>query len=231
MTDDALTDMLQRNTAHYETHSDGHFDAVQDGQQPDMVSICCADSRVSQEGMFSITKPGTLFTPSNIGNQAWDEVDGEKVVNGNLLYPVAHTGTKTIVVVGHTSCGAVTATYQHVTEGIDEPAGIQRMINMLEPVVVEAIELNVVDTDDPDDKVINQLVEYNVDQQVQFLRNNADIPDDATVYGMVYDFQSVYGGEKGKLYLINIDGETDTEALTEHVPEELQSHVKRLTDY
>lgn len=224
-----MTALLEHNKNHFENLPDDHFSDVQGGQEPHMVSICCSDSRVSQEGMFSVEQPGELFTPSNIGNQVWDIVGEEKVVNGNLLYPVEHTDTRTIAVVGHTSCGAVTAAYKHATEGVEEPPGIQKYIDTLYPVVAEAIELNVVDTES--DNVVNQLVEYNVDQQVEFLRESRDIPEDTNIYGFVYDFQSVYGGENGKLYLINVNGDRDPDKIQQYVPEEFHGHVQRLTEY
>lgn len=233
MADEIVTELLENNKEHFSNLPDDHFSHVQEGQDPDLVSVCCSDSRVSQEGMFAIDTPGELFAPSNIGNQAWDIVheDGEeqKVVNGNLLYPVRHTDTETVAVVGHTSCGAVTAAYRHATEGGQEPAGIQKYVDMLVPVIAEAIELNIVDTDDVD--VIHKLVEYNVDQQVEFLRQREEIPVDENIYGFVYDFQGIYGGEKGKLYLVNMNGERDPTVLEDHVPSDLADHVKRLVDY
>lgn len=231
MNQQMLAQLLQRNDDHVETLSDTYFADVQDGQNPDVVSICCSDSRVSQEKMFSIQSPGTLFTPSNIGNQAWDTVDGDKVVDGNLLYPIAHTDTRTIAVVGHTSCGAITAAYQAVTDGIEEPKGIEKYVDLLTPVVEDALEHEIVDTDANDQTVINQLVEYNVDRQIAFLQNQDDIPDHVDLYGFVYDFQEVYGDRNGALYLVNVNGTRDVAAINEHIPGELDEHVDRLTTY
>uniref|UniRef100_UPI00366B2539 carbonic anhydrase n=1 Tax=Cryptosporangium minutisporangium TaxID=113569 RepID=UPI00366B2539 len=89
----------------------------QDGQQPDVVAVCCSDSRVPQERMWGVDDPGTVFTPSNIGNQVWDEDEGERIVDGGVLYPIHHAGTDAVAVVGHTGCGAVTAAYGLATEG------------------------------------------------------------------------------------------------------------------
>lgn len=222
---DALEDLLDRNDRHVETLEDHHFDAVQDGQEPPVVSICCADSRVAQEEMFDVEAAGFLFSPSNIGNQAWDLVDGERVVNGNLLYPVAHAGTGTVVVVGHTGCGAVTAAYHAVQEDVVEPEGIAKWVSLLVPVVEDALASGAVDPDASDDMVVNQLVEQNVDRQVEFLLERDEIPDSVDVYGMVYDFQDVYG-PRGRTVLINTNGETDPDALEEIAPADA---VARLT--
>jgi len=226
---DVLEELLAGNQRYVAGLADDHFADVQDGQQPDVVSICCSDSRVPQVGMWDIDEPGTVFTPSNIGNQVWDEVDGDLIVNGGLLYPIAHTDTEVAAVVGHTGCGAVTAAYNVATGG-DRPGpqGVDKWVDLLVPVIEEAIESGRVDTDADDETVINQLVEYNVDTQVQFLREAADVPDDVAVYGFVYDFQGVYGDDGGRTYLVNDDGETDPDTIAERVPEDYADAVRRL---
>ncbi|MFD1565498.1 carbonic anhydrase [Haloarchaeobius amylolyticus] len=226
---DVLEELLAGNQRHVAGLADDHFADVQDGQQPDVVSVCCSDSRVPQVGMWDADEPGTIFTPSNIGNQVWDEVDGDLIVNGGMLYPIAHTDTEVAVVVGHTGCGAVTAAYQVATGGdMPGPQGVDKWVDLLVPVVEEAIESGQIDTDADDETVINQLVEYNVDTQVQFLREAADVPDDVAVYGFVYDFQGIYGDDGGRTYLVNYDGETDPDAIVERVPDEYADAVRRL---
>ena len=219
MANQTLLDLLAGNRDHVESIAADHFADVQDEQRPDVVSVCCSDSRVSQEGMWNVTEPGRLFTPSNIGNQVWDEYEGERVVNGNLLYPLAHTGTETVAVVGHTGCGAVTAAYRAVTEGeaVDNP-GIEKWVRSLVPVVEDALDSEAVDADADDDAVVDQLVEYNVHRQVAFLREADALPALASVHGFVYDFQRVYGDVAGRTYLVNDDGETDPDAIADRLP-------------
>ena len=231
MSDETLLDLLDGNRTHTESLSDDHFADVRDEQRPAVVSVCCSDSRVSQEGMWSVDEPGWLFTPSNVGNQAWDDHDGERVVNGNLLYPVAHTGTGTVAVVGHTGCGAVTAAYRAVTGDADaDYPGIEKWVQLLVPVVEEALATGAVDADAPDESAINRLVEYNVDRQVDFLRDADAVPDETNVYGFVYDFQRVYGDVPGRTYLVNHEGETDAAAIVDRVPAAYEDHVRRLLD-
>jgi carbonic anhydrase len=233
--DERATRLLEGNANHVASLPEGYFDDVRDGQKPDAVSICCSDSRVSQAGMFDVTEPGELFTPSNIGNQVRDRVrvDGETriVVDGSLLYPVVHTGTRTVAVVGHTQCGAVTAAYDHVTDGGSEPAGIQKLVDMLVPVVEDALDAGAVETAETRAETIDRLVEYNVDSQVAFLRASEDIPDDAGVYGFVYDFHGRYGGPEGRIYLVNADGDRDVEDLRERVGASVRDQVARLTGH
>lgn len=225
----SLESLLERNRTHADSLPEGHFDDVQDGQRPAVVSICCSDSRVSQEGMWHTEEPGWHFTPSNIGNRVWER-DGENlVVDGSVLYPIAHTETGTTAVVGHTGCGAVTAAYEAVRgEAGDEPAGIEKQVGLLVPVVEEAFEEGVVDSNTDEAAAINRLVEYNVRRQVEFLVDAPEVPADERVYGFVYDFQEVYGSVPGRTYLVSVDGESAPERLREAVPEAYHDHVRSL---
>ncbi|MCU4925784.1 carbonic anhydrase [Halobacteria archaeon AArc-dxtr1] len=224
-----LAELLSGNERHIDGLETDYFAAVQTGQHPDVVTVCCSDSRVPQERMWGTDEPGTVFTPSNIGNQVWDDDDGERIVDGGMLYPIHHAGTDAAVVVGHTGCGAVTAAYQVATGG-DRPGprGVDKWVDMLVPVVEDGLESELVDADAPVGEVVNQLVEYNVDRQAQFLRDSDDIPEDVSVYGFVYDFQGVYGEEHGRAYLVNANGETDPEAIAAAIPDEFEGAVRSL---
>lgn len=228
MPETTLRSLLERNDSHVRNLSENYFDDVQEGQEPAAVSVCCSDSRVSQEGMWNVEEPGWLFTPSTIGNQVWDVHNGEKVVDGSVLYPMEFTDTKVTLVVGHTGCGAVTAALEAVRgDGKDAPAGVAKWVENLVPVVEEGLEDDRVD-EDRDVSLVDQLVEYNVDTQVEFLLGNDEVPDEETVYGFVYDFQGIYGDERGRAYFVNADGETDEDALRAAVPDEYEEAVRRL---
>ena len=73
------------------------------GQHPFAVVLCCSDSRVAPEIIFD-QKLGDLFVIRNAGNVI------DKHVLGSIEYAVEHLGTSLVVVMGHSSCGAVTAT-------------------------------------------------------------------------------------------------------------------------
>ena len=228
-----LETLLERNRSHTDSLPENYFDDVLESQRPAVVSISCSDSRVSQEGMWNVEEPGWLFTPSNIGNQVWERHDGELVVDGSVLYPIRHTETGTTAVVGHTGCGAVTAAYHAIGSGGSdepEPTGIRKRVELLVPTVEEAFDRGVVDPDAPDAEVINQLVEYNVRRQVEFLENAEEVPDDERIYGFVYDFQNVYGSAPGRAYLVSADGETDPERLRSQAPTGYEDHVASLLD-
>ena len=75
---------------------------LESGQSPFAAFIRCADSRVAPEIVFD--QPlGSLFVCGVAGNIPTDEIVA------SLEYAIAVLGTKLIVIMGHSSCGAVTA--------------------------------------------------------------------------------------------------------------------------
>ncbi|NGM68577.1 carbonic anhydrase [Natronolimnobius sp. AArcel1] len=224
-----LAELLVGNRHHVNSLPEDYFADVQVEQHPDIVAISCSDSRVPQEDMWGVDHAGQVFTPSNIGNQVWDEDDGERIVDGGLLYPIHHTDTEVAAVVGHTGCGAITAAYRVATgDSLPGPQGVDKWIRMLVPVVEDALESDLIDANADDDLVINQLVEYNVDHQAEFLRNSPNVPDGIDIYGFVYDFQGVYGDDHGCAYLVNVNGTMEPDAIAEQLPEEYEPITQSL---
>ncbi|WP_266077368.1 carbonic anhydrase [Haladaptatus caseinilyticus] len=220
-------ELLENNSEHA-TEFQSRFDDVQDSQHPDVVTVCCSDSRVLQDHIWGNDEPGQIFTCSNIGNRVVQRTDSGEVVSGDVLYPVEHTGTETIVVVGHTGCGAVTATYDDVTDGVSEPAGIEHCLGLLKPHLEGGVEL--LPTNLNRAEAINRLVEYNVDRQVEFLGKSDEIPSNVDIIGVVYDFQDVYSDNRGQAHVINVNGETAVETLQEEYSE-IAPRIARLWEY
>jgi carbonic anhydrase len=239
--------LLEGNSAHARANA-SRFDDLQDGQAPEAVTVCCSDSRVLQDAMWANEDPGSVFTVGNIGNRVIQRTRaGETVVSGDVLYPLAYTDTETAVVVGHTGCGAVTATYDAIVRGDegdggddegdggddegdggddegdggddegDAPAGVEHCIDLLRPRLEPGVDA--LPADVRGDDAVNRLVEYNVDRQVDALRESDDVPDAVTAYGVVYDFQDVYGDRRGEVHVVNVDGETDPDVIREAHPE------------
>ncbi|CCQ32622.1 Carbonic anhydrase protein [Halorhabdus tiamatea SARL4B] len=224
---DVFVSMLAGNDDHARAFDD-QFDAVQDGQRPDAVTVTCSDSRVLADHAWGNARPGHLFTVSNIGNRVIQHVDGEAVVSGDVLYPIEHTGTETAVIVGHTGCGAVTATYDALTDGLSEPPGIEYSVGLLVPHLRAGVEALPEELER--ERAIDHLVEYNVDRQVEFLQNSPDIPESVDVVGVVYDFQDRYDGRRGEVHVVNVDGETDPEVLKAEYPA-ISDRIERLWVY
>lgn len=76
------------------------------GQAPHTVVICCSDSRVSPDILFD-QKLGNLFVIRNAGNII------DETALASIEYPIKYLGSKLVVVMGHSDCGAVTAAYEN----------------------------------------------------------------------------------------------------------------------
>jgi carbonic anhydrase len=76
--------------------------ALTKAQHPRVAVLSCSDSRVPPELVFD-TGLGELFVIRSAGE------DDDPLASGSLEYAVEHLGSSMIVVMGHQSCGAVTA--------------------------------------------------------------------------------------------------------------------------
>ena len=92
------------------------------GQQPFVIVLCCSDSRVAPEILFD-QGLGDLFVIRNAGNVVDEDV------LGSIEYAVEHLGTKLVVVMGHSSCGAVTAACQ----GGELPGHVKTIAERIKP--------------------------------------------------------------------------------------------------
>ena len=223
-----LDELIARNDEHVAALSAGAFGDCRERQRPPVVSVCCSDSRVSQEGMWATDRPGFLFTAGNIGNRVRDVVDDTAVLDGSVAYPLAHTDTDVLVVVGHTGCGAVGAAIEAARTG-SYPAepGVRADVEELVPIVESGLERPSIDADAPAGEIHDPIVEHNVHEQVTFALDS-DEANDADVYGFVYDFHGTYGDRDGAVYLVNVNGERDVDTIREIVDDEHADHVESL---
>ena len=88
-------------------------DTAVNGQHPYAIVITCSDSRVIPESIFS-AGIGEIFVIRVAGNV----LDDHQL--GSIEYAADHLGTKLIVVLGHTKCGAVGAAIEGHTGGFIE---------------------------------------------------------------------------------------------------------------
>jgi carbonic anhydrase len=99
-------------------------------QEPFAAVLSCADSRVPVEVVFDQTI-GQLFVTRVAGNMVTAEI------MASLEYAVAVLGTHTILVMGHSRCGAVTAAIQ-AHQGQVVPGQISALFPHIEPAVKQA---------------------------------------------------------------------------------------------
>jgi len=95
----------------------GYLERLSRQQQPDILYIGCADSRVAPEA-FMAAGPGEVFVHRNVGNLA---IPLDPNTGSAVVYGVEHLKVGHVVVCGHYDCGAVKAVIQSEDLGTLEP--------------------------------------------------------------------------------------------------------------
>jgi carbonic anhydrase len=123
------------------------------GQTPFATILSCADSRVPVETVFD-RGVGDLFVVRVAGNVA------DRDVLASMEYATEHLGTRLIVVMGHTHCGAVKAAVDNAQLDGNLPA----LVDQIQPAV------QIVRQKHPDSsgkKLLEQSIEENVRVQIE----------------------------------------------------------------
>ena len=103
-------------------------ESLKNGQNPYAVIVSCSDSRVTPTTVFNAGL-GELFDIRLAGNVVDDDA------LGSIEYAVEHLNTPLIVVMGHQSCGAVTATYNEVVKGEKVSGNMESFVKKITPSV------------------------------------------------------------------------------------------------
>lgn len=82
-------------------------DFAQNGQLPKAIILCCSDSRAPVEMIFD-QDIGDLFVIRVAGN-----IVAPSLI-GSVEFAASTLGVRFVLVMGHTKCGAVTATMDHI---------------------------------------------------------------------------------------------------------------------
>jgi carbonic anhydrase len=127
------------------------------GQKPFAAILGCADSRVAPELAFD-QAPGDLFVVRVAGNF----VTAEGL--GSLEFGAAVLGTKVIMVLGHTSCGAVNATVDALQKGNTLPGHIADLVRAMKPGIEPVLKQT---GDDLYQRAAVANVRYNVKQLLE----------------------------------------------------------------
>ena len=98
------------------------------GQKPFAAILSCADSRVAPELIFD-TRPGELFVSRDAGNFVVDST------MASIEYGVAELGIPLVLVLGHSHCGAVSATIKVVESGEALPGHLPVLTDAIAPAV------------------------------------------------------------------------------------------------
>ena len=96
------------------------------GQKPNAIIVSCSDSRVPPELVLD-QGIGDLFVIRTAGH-----VLGSSSV-ASIEYAFQNLGAKTIIVMGHESCGAVKATLTHKQGSLASSPSLSKMIETIQP--------------------------------------------------------------------------------------------------
>ena len=160
-----------------------------DGQAPFAVVLSCSDSRVPSEMVFDCGL-GHLFVVRVAGN-----VVAPSLV-GSVEFAVAKLGTPLAVVMGHSGCGAVTATLDAL--GGDQPASlsdnIRDIVERISPAVAELARLGL-----PREELVRAAVRANVRASVEQLRRGSRLLEERLAEGELLVVGAEYSLETGEV--------------------------------
>jgi carbonic anhydrase len=189
--DAALTLLKEGNarfTAEKEQHPNEKLDRVRStaehGQHPFATILACSDSRVPLEVIFD-QGIGDIFAIKTAGNTS-----GRPQL-GSIEYGVAHTGTRLVVVLGHTKCGAITAA---CTDG-----GHEGSIEFLVKAIAPAVKKTETKTGKSGKDIIPDCCKENVFHQIESIFRNSEIVRTAVAKGDTKVIAALYDIDTGKV--------------------------------
>lgn len=187
--DDALAELAAGN-ARFVEHGARHACQVRPGEQlasgqtPCAAVLRCADSRVAPELWFD--QPlGRLFVCGVAGNLPTTEVIA------SLEYAVAVLGVKTIVVAGHSNCGAVAAALEHWTDSSALPGLLPGLVDQVIAACAQGVDASHADAH-------AQAIEINARAGAAALTVRSSIIGDAVSSGALKVVSGVQNLETGR---------------------------------
>lgn len=160
-------------------------DQTSTGQYPFATVLSCIDSRVSSELIFD-QGIGDIFSVRIAGNFVNEDI------LGSMEFACKLAGTKLIVVLGHTACGAVKGACDHARLG-----NLTTLINKIEP-AVEAV------TEPKDENLrnsanidfVNEVAKTNVHMTIENIRKSSPVlkeledAGEIEIVGGMYDIKT-----------------------------------------
>jgi carbonic anhydrase len=136
------------------------------GQEPFAAILGCSDSRVPVEivfdqglgDLFVIRVAGNIVAPSQIGS---------------VEFAAEQFGTRLVVVLGHSKCGAIQTTLEQLTRPVENQSrNLHSIVDLVRPSVegLLATELK-----HDHDELVRQAVRANIRASVRHLRHGSDI--------------------------------------------------------
>lgn len=161
----------------------GQAKATASGQYPKAIVLSCLDSRVVPEIIFD-QGIGDVFVGRVAGN--FENLDQL----GSAEFGTGVAGAKLILVLGHTSCGAVKGAIDGAQLG-----NLTEMLDNIEP-AIDAVDVGGQGRTSADSDFVDRVVEANVRQTVRDILQRSEViaglveSGDLMVVGGVYDLES-----------------------------------------
>ncbi len=144
-----------------ERDHDWHIQETIDAQHPFAIVLSCIDSRVMPSIIFD-QGIGDLFIARIGGNIVNQDI------LGSMEYACAYTGSKLVVVLGHTSCGAVKGAVDNVKLG-NLTASLKHI-----KLAIEKIDYNK-ERNSKNLEFVNLVAEKNVELAIEDIKNQSPI--------------------------------------------------------
>ena len=158
-------------------------ESTKNKQHPFASFLSCSDSRAPVELLFDQAL-GDIFSVRLAGNIASDKCIG------SLEFSSKYLGSKLIVVMGHSSCGAVKAACDDFKDG-----HIGEIVNMIKPAIRHEKTV-MADRSSNNEAFVAKICEHNVRYQIDQIIRTSDIVQDMItakqigVVGGVYDLNT-----------------------------------------
>lgn len=161
---------------------------TKDKQHPFASFLSCSDSRAPVELLFDQAL-GDIFSVRLAGNIASDKAIG------SLEFSSKYLGSKLIVVMGHSSCGAVKAACDDFKDG-----HIGEIVNFIKPSIRhEKTVLNKEDRTSKNPDFVEKINVLNVKHQIETIIRQSDIVNDMIEARQIAIVGSIYDLTTGKV--------------------------------
>ena len=160
--------------------------ATSQGQFPFAVILSCIDSRAPAELVFD-QGIGDIFSVRVAGN-----IVNEDIL-GSMEFACKVAGSKIVVVMGHSKCGAVTAACNHVELG-----NVTSLLNKIQPAVKNIIH----DPADLNDEAVEKVAHLNVQLSINRIRQESTILADMEKNGEIEIVGAMYDVATGLVEFI-----------------------------
>jgi carbonic anhydrase len=166
---------------------------TKDEQTPFAAILSCMDSRAPVETIFD-QGLGDVFSVRIAGNVITDNI------LGCLEFATAVSGSKLIVVMGHTNCGAIKGACDNVKLG-----NLTSLLEKIKPVVTMENTIKI-DRSSKNKAFVDNVAELNVKYSVEKILEQSPIINDLVKKGEIGIIPAMYDIATGKVYFYEEDG-------------------------